>query len=95
MRIKTGKPIARLLLFSIFLVLTSSFSYTNFQLTDSNQGANSHYVFSFVPDIPYDFAEMVITFPIEYSVSSFAGALECYFSGTGMTDQYSANDCWV
>lgn len=59
-------------LFLLFFLLCSSatgFSFTNFALTDSNQGAYSDYIFSFTPSLSHDLVEAIITFPIEYSVS--------------------------
>ena len=83
------------IILSILLVYASAFTYSNFELTDSNQGADSHYIFSFTPSLSYDNVEVTITFPIEYLVSSFAGSLQCFFSRTGRYDDYISNDCWV
>lgn len=64
-----------LVILSFLMVSTSAFTYSNFELTDSNQGAESHYIFSLTPSLSYNNVELTITFPIEYSVSSFAGSL--------------------
>lgn len=92
---KLAKTLPCLMLTFIGLSLVNSFSYTNFQMTDSSQSASSSYIFSFVPSASYNYIEAVITFPIEYSVSSFAADLQCFYSSSGIYTEYSENECWV
>lgn len=88
------------LLFLIFILTqlilySNSMENSNLEFTDSNQGANSNYIFSFTPSLSYTYVDVVITFPIEYSISSFTGSLECFYSNTGVNSQYMHHNCWV
>lgn len=49
---KIGNPKLLSVLFLLF-ICASAFTYNNFELTDSNQGAKSHYIFSFTPSLSY------------------------------------------
>ena len=85
-----------LLLIILFIGNThSAFTHSSFSSTNTNQGAISHYSFSFLTSLSHSNPDLVITFPIEYSISDFVGQLECYQLTDGLPDQYHELECWV
>ena len=85
----------RALLICLLLTAVQNFSHHSFSLTDSSQGAPSHYLFTFAPSLSLSHSQIVITFPIEYSVSSFASSLQCYSLLGGLHDEFEPLACWV
>ena len=71
------------------LVVTSAFSYSSMEVMAVNQAATTDYVFAFMPTNSYSTLKAVITFPIQFELSSFAHQLECYYSCSGAYDDYT------
>lgn len=57
------------ILCSLFLCSHSSFPFSTFSMTDSNMGVQSSYIFALSSSLTIENLDIVITFPIEYSIS--------------------------
>lgn len=90
-----NKKVGLLLLTCLLFTLSAKLTLTSLTAKHSNQGYNTDYIFSFSTAYTYKWAHARIDFPIEYSLSSFQMALDCWISNSSKAINYRPTPCWI